>query len=37
MQLSKRYPNLEIVVTSETDENVKKMTGRLSFILENVN
>ena len=34
MRFSKRYPNLEIVVTSETDEKAK-VTGRLFFVLKN--
>jgi hypothetical protein len=33
MQLSKRYPNLEIIVTSEVQAG-KKPSGRLSFVLK---
>jgi len=33
MQLSQRYPNLEIIATSELEEGAKK-AGRLSFVLK---
>ena len=33
-QLSKRYPNLTIIVTSETNEAVK-VTGRLELNIKN--